>query len=79
VKLTVGRGTEADVGVALGEKSGLIFSEGRPRGCVSSEDIVPRLVEEAIKIGKQKAKARDSLKSFRGMGSSESIGNNTCL
>lgn len=74
-----GEAREADVGVALGEKSGLIFSEGRPRGRVSSEDIVPRLVEEVVKVGKEKAKARNSLKSSRRMGSSESIGNNTCL
>ncbi len=74
-----GEAREADVGVALGEKSGLIFSEGRPVGRVASEDIVPRLVEEAVRIGKQKAEARDSLKFFGEMGSSESIRNNTCL
>ena len=74
-----GEAREADVGVALGEKSGVIFSEGSPRGRVPSEDIVSRLVEEAVRIGKEKAEARNSLRSFREMGSSESIGNNTCL
>ena len=74
-----GEAREADVGVALGEKSGLIFSEGSPVGRVSSEEIVSRLVEEAVRIGKQKAEARNPLKSFREMDSSESIGDNTCL
>ncbi|HXL04456.1 MAG TPA: flavodoxin-dependent (E)-4-hydroxy-3-methylbut-2-enyl-diphosphate synthase [Bacillota bacterium] len=49
-----GEAREADVGVALGEKSGLIFREGCPQGRVPWEDIVPRLVEEAVRIGKRK-------------------------
>jgi (E)-4-hydroxy-3-methylbut-2-enyl-diphosphate synthase len=74
-----GEAREADVGVALGEKSGLIFSEGCPQGRVSWEDIVPRLVEEAVRVGKLKAEAKNPLKSFREMGRSESICDNTCL
>ncbi len=74
-----GEAREADVGVALGEKSGLIFREGRPIGRVSSLDIVPRLVEEAIRVGKQKTEEKNPLKSFGELDSSESIRNNTCL
>lgn len=74
-----GEAREADVGVALGEKSGLIFREGRPIGRVSSLDIVPRLVEEAIRVGKQKTEEKNPLKSFGELDSSERIRNNTCL
>ena len=62
-----GEAREADVGVALGEKSGLIFREGRPIGRVSSLDIVPRLVEEAIRVGKQKTEEK-SFEVFWGVG-----------
>ncbi len=49
-----GEAREADVGVALGEEFGLIFAQGSPVGRVSSEDIVARLVEEAVRVGEQK-------------------------
>lgn len=51
-----GEAREADVGVALGEESGLIFREGRPVGRASYGDIVERLVEEAATISKGQTK-----------------------
>ncbi|NLS44420.1 MAG: flavodoxin-dependent (E)-4-hydroxy-3-methylbut-2-enyl-diphosphate synthase [Firmicutes bacterium] len=53
-----GEAKEADVGVALGDKSGLIFSKGRPLERVLLDDIVPRLVEEAKRVGEEKLKCK---------------------
>ncbi len=74
-----GEAREADVGVALGEKSGLIFAGGNPLGRVGAGEIVEKLVEEVIKIGKEKIRLEDCLKLSEEMGRSEGVCNNTCL
>jgi len=45
-----GEAREADVGVALGEGAGLLFSHGKPVARVPHDEIVSRLVEEIFKL-----------------------------
>lgn len=41
-----GEAREADVGIACGKTSGLLFRKGQPVGRIATEDLVDRLIEE---------------------------------
>ena len=41
-----GEAREADIGIAAGKKSGLLFKKGKPIGKVAAENLVERLIEE---------------------------------
>jgi len=41
-----GEAREADIGIAAGKKSGLLFKKGQPLGKVAAENLIDRLMEE---------------------------------
>jgi (E)-4-hydroxy-3-methylbut-2-enyl-diphosphate synthase len=41
-----GEAREADIGIAGGKSSGLLFKKGKPLGKVPAQNLVDRLIEE---------------------------------
>ncbi|MGH7425245.1 MAG: flavodoxin-dependent (E)-4-hydroxy-3-methylbut-2-enyl-diphosphate synthase, partial [Candidatus Methylomirabilales bacterium] len=53
-----GEARDADVGLAAGPGRGLLFSKGRQLGWVPAERMVEALLEEAVKVAREKESAR---------------------
>jgi (E)-4-hydroxy-3-methylbut-2-enyl-diphosphate synthase len=52
-----GEARDADVGLAAGPGRGLLFAQGRQIGWVPAENMVDALMEEAVRVAKEKAHA----------------------